>query len=359
MNMTVAIAGLGAAARNIHIPACSQVPGLEIVGALETSDTANNYDFPVCRDVDSLFREASPQAVIIATPTDSHFALCMEMLNRGCHVICEKPFTETLAQAFEVVDTAQRLGLSVVVNNEFRFMECHLAAQHRIGQPDFGELNFIEMNQTFYTTQDTEKGWRGADPRRTCKEFGIHVFDLCRFFYNEEPLSINARMPTPGRNNGPDYLNLVDLEFSGDRYARITLDRLSRGRHRYLDIRLDGTEACIETAIGGNLALELGIKPATKMPYVDFDLSWSSSAFLWQSEKSRKIASDPRNLFANATAKLLQDWLASLQEGRESSCSGRNNIGTLATMLAAYESASRGSPVDLRKFREKSGHATT
>ncbi len=350
MNMTVVIIGLGAAARNIHIPACHEVPGLEIIGGIEPGTTPPQVSFPVFRDVDSLFREISPDAAIIATPTDSHYPLCKELLQRGCHVICEKPFTETLAQAFEIVELAERQELSVVVNNEFRFMECHLAAKRKIGEPDFGELCFIEMGQTFYTTEDTEKGWRGADPQRTCKEFGIHALDLCRFFYDEEPATLSARMPLSGRKDGPDYLNLIDLEFSSDRYAHITLDRLSRGRHRYLDIRLDGTESCVETSIGGNLSFAAGIKPGTKMPYLDFDFSWSSSAYQWQSENSRKLTSDPKNLFAHSTANLLQDWLHCLEDGTESACSGRNNIGTLACMIAAYESASRGEPIRMQEF---------
>lgn len=55
-------------------------------------------------------------------------------------------------------------------------------------------------------------------------------------------------MPRGKQPNGPDYLNLIELEFSGDRVAHITLDRLSRGRRRYLDIRLDGEAGSIERA---------------------------------------------------------------------------------------------------------------
>lgn len=357
MTMRMAIIGLGAAARNIHIPACEAVPDIELVAALEPNTEPGEFGFPVYRNAEHMFRDVSPDAVIIATPTSSHHALSIDMLQRGCHVICEKPFTETLEQAFHVVETAERLGLSVVVNNEFRFMECHLAAEREISGPRFGDLRFIQMDQTFFTTEETEKGWRGTDPRRTCKEFGTHVFDLCRFFYGDDPLWISARMPSPGGTGGPDYLNLIDLEFSDQRYARITLDRLSRGRHRYLDIRLDGTNACIETSLGGNLSLEAGINPRTRRPYAGFDLSWGGSAHLWRGESGTKIASDPRALFANATANLLRDWLGALKEGREACCSGRTVIVTLATMLAAYESAKSGGPVDLSEFMDEARNA--
>ncbi len=76
---------------------------------------------------------------------------------------------------------------------------------------------------------------------------------FCRYFFGEEPTSISARMPRGKQPNGPDYLNLIELEFSGDRVAHITLDRLSRGRRRYLDIRLDGEAGSIETSLGGRM----------------------------------------------------------------------------------------------------------
>jgi len=106
----------------------------------------------------------------------------------------------------------------------------------------------------------TEAGWCGKETRRTCQEFGIHALDLCRFFFDEDPVSVYARMPK-GRNlNGPDYLILICLVYSGDRVAHLCLDRLSRGPRRYLDMRLDGSNGCVETSIGGNTALTAGIR---------------------------------------------------------------------------------------------------
>src|SRR5262249_1331379 len=182
---------------------------------------------------------------------------------------CEKPFMTTLEESDRIIDLARHVGRWIVVNNEFRFMNVHIAAQHMIGRPEFGDLQFVAVRQTFLVSEETEAGWRGRDPRRTCKEFGTHVLDLCRFFFSEDPLSVSARMPKVNVPDGPDYLNLIQLEFSRDRVAHIVLDRLSRGPHRYLDIQLDGSVGCIETNLGGRLALNLGIRPNTRRPFVE------------------------------------------------------------------------------------------
>ena len=120
---------------------------------------------------------------------------------------------------------------------------------------------------------------------------------------------------------GPDMLNLVDLDFGDGRFARITLDRLTKGRHRYLECRLDGTEATIETELGGALELQFGVRAATRRPFFNGDFSAGGRAFLWRGENRRKLASDGFNLFADATRKLLRAFLLSIRDETVPPCS--------------------------------------
>ena len=345
--MKIALIGLGSAARRIHVPAIRKVPQLELVAGCDLSASVTGFDFPIFTDLEQMIDRCRPDIVAIVTPTDSHFDLACRVAEKGVHVFCEKPFTATVEQATTLLALAKRKGVSIAVNNEFRFMACHQAAKACIGSPPFGELLFVSMQQSFRTSSETEAGWRGDDMERTNKDFGTHVFDLCRYFFGEEPLRLRAVMPRPGAGGGPDLLNLVDLEFSRDRFARITLDRLTRGRHRYLDIRLDGTGATVETELGGHAAISLGVHAAERRPYVDFDVSFGGRAFLCQGERRRKIAADPMALFAAATARLLQQFVHALEHGGEVPCSGADNIRTLALMRAAYDAAASRREIDL------------
>jgi predicted dehydrogenase len=336
----VAIAGLGSAAQKIHLPAYRKIANLEIVGGCDprADSLKGEFQFPVFSDVESLITNTSPDILVIATPTPSHFGLVRSGLKAGCHIFCEKPFTSNIDEARELIKLAEQAERWIVVNNQFRFMEMYQAAWEKISTPEFGELLFISASQTFYVNELTEAGWRGEDPQRTCKEFGIHVLDLCRYFFGEEPLSISARMQRPGGDNSPDYLNLIQLQFSGQRFAQITLDRLSRGRHRYLDLRLDGTNAVIETEFGGRLEFRAGVSGGSRRPFMGFDYSPGGGAYLYKGEKGNKIASDPLDIFANATRKLITTFIAALDSGSTPPCNARDNIKTLALMLAAYES---------------------
>jgi predicted dehydrogenase len=347
----IGIIGLGRAARQIHIPAYAAIPGTQIVGGYDAGQPQGTFDFPRFDSLEALLSGARPDIVTIAAPTAMHFPLARSLLERRIHVFCEKPFTDTVEQAAELVRLGRTHGARIAVNNEYRFMACHRAARALVGSPQFGELVFVHMTQAFRASAESEGGWRAEDRERTCKEFGTHVFDLCRYFFAAEPLRLRARMPRRGLTGGADMLNLIDVEFPEDRWAHITLDRLTRGRHRYLDIRLDGTRGTIETELGGNVSISGGIHAATRRPYLDWDLSLGGRAFLYQGESKRKLASDPLNLFASATRALFADFIDAIRADRDAACSGHDNIRTLALMRAAYESARDDRDVDLEFLR--------
>jgi predicted dehydrogenase len=338
----LALAGLGAAARQIHLPAYAGLAGLEVVGGADPAAAPGSFPFPVFASAEEMLARVKADVLAVLTPPDTHFALAALGLRAGCHVFCEKPAVPTLEEADALCDLAREMGRTVVVNQEYRFMNIHEEARRRLGQPEFGELLFLSAEQTFFVTEATEAGWRGEGEARTGQEFGVHVLDLCRFFFAEEPRAVTAVMPRPLRGSGPDLLNLIRLDFSRDRVAHIVLDRLSRGRHRYLRLRLDGTAGCIETRIGGGVEVRAGLSGGRRRrPYVGLDVSAGGRARLYHGEEFRKIASDPLALFAAATRRLLQAALAAWAGGETPPCEIHDNRRTLALLVAAYESNRR------------------
>lgn len=268
-------------------------------------------------------------------------------MEAGCHVLCEKPFVTTLAEADQLLALSRARSRWIVVNNQYRFMDIHAEAKRRLGQPGFGELLFLSAQQSFFTSEASEAGWRGQAEERTCREFGTHVLDLCRFFFEEEPRSLLARMPRPLREGGPDHLDLIYMEFSRGRAAHVLLDRLNRGPHRYLTLWLDGSEGAIEARLGGGAALCVGIRGGSRRPFVQADVSGGGRARLYHGDDFRTIASEPLDVFARATRRLLEAFLRALATGGTPPCHAEDNRRTLALMLAAYDSDRRGQPIAL------------
>src|SRR5262245_52455626 len=106
--MRFGIIGLGWAAGAFHLPALKTVPGAVVVGGCDLSEEqrasfASASGLPAYGSVGELLEQGRPDVVVVATPPDSHRALCLEALEGGVHVICEKPFVETVADADVVI----------------------------------------------------------------------------------------------------------------------------------------------------------------------------------------------------------------------------------------------------------------
>ena len=335
----IALAGLGAAARAIHLPALAKLKDVEVVGGYDPAGQA-----PGVRSfasLDEMLAVGKPDVVTIATPPASHLAIATAALEAGAHVFCEKPLAATVAEADALGEVARRCGRRVAVNSEFPYMPIHAAARDEIGSDRFGRLLFVDIRQSFVVTADTEAGWRGNDPQRSFKEFGTHVLDLCKSFFGERPSAMRSRMPRPFAGGGPDYLDLIQLDFSGDRVAQITLDRLTRGRHSYLDIRLVGEQGTIETSIGGRAELTLGVRPQGRKPFGDLDFALGGRARLYHGNRHVTLAKSPLDLFPDATARLYRAFLDAIRDDREPPNGLDESRHTLQLLYDCYAGAER------------------
>lgn len=352
----IAIIGLGAVTRNIHLPAYASLAGrLKVVGGSDPDAKARTWAgghgvTPVFTDPREMLEQTRPDLVAVCSPPDRHRAHVELALSAGCHVLCEKPLATTLADADAIILAAEQSGLQVAVNNQFPAMRIHRAAHDAIGTPEFGRLLYLHAWHTNQPTAHTEAGWRGTMTQRLGLEFGIHVLDLVRFFFDATPTRILAHMPRPDADVSWDAINLVAMDFADGRAASAVLDRLSKGPERYLDFRLDGEHAAIHTSIGGQVRAAVGLHTRQRRPFVDLRLVGGGRAVLEQGTRSRLLATDPPNPFSPATARHVGTFLDALDAGTRPPASARDNRESLRLVFAAYRSAEDGRSVDLGTF---------
>lgn len=358
----LAIIGLGAVTRNIHLPAYAQLKGrMEVVGGCDKDKEAiawmsrRHPSIPVFEDMEEMLQATRPDIVAICTPPVLHHAQCLAVLQHGCHVFCEKPMVESLEQADELIKASRDTGKHMVINSQFPFMKIHRAAKNQVGTPNFGKLLFVSISQTFHPTEKTEAGWRRTMKRRLGFEFGIHTIDLARFFYGEDPVRVMAHMPKSSDAPDADLLNIISIEFPGGRAATIVLDRLSKGPERYLDIRLDGELAAVSTSIGGELRMEAGMHTRERKPFLDFDFALGGKAVFQKGNKSRILAKDGINPFAHGTAVHLGNFMQAITHGTRPQGDAVYHRKSLALVLAAYEAADSGRTVDLEPYFRTAG----
>ncbi len=108
---------------NYHVTVCSDLPGVQLVAV---SDHHIEYPTKVIPPVPYVAADCNAwlsevDAVIIATPTDTHYAIAKACLLRGKHVLVEKPLTRCIDQAHELLDLANRQHLVLHVGYIERF----------------------------------------------------------------------------------------------------------------------------------------------------------------------------------------------------------------------------------------------
>jgi predicted dehydrogenase len=117
---------------------------VSVVGGCDVDEaarafTSKKWNLPAVFDSpQKMIEETRPDIVAVCTPPFLHHEQSLMALSYGCHVFCEKPLTESLEHADEIIEAAERAGRFVVVNNQFPYMNIHLAAKEMIGSPDFG-----------------------------------------------------------------------------------------------------------------------------------------------------------------------------------------------------------------------------
>src|SRR5918994_4966261 len=120
----VALIGFGYAGRVFHAPLISATPGLTlaVIGSRQGAGVRSVYPGaePVS-DPLSAARHPDVDLVVIATPNDTHAPLAEAALRAGKHVVVDKPFTVTLAEARALAALAAevRRGVSLFQNRRW------------------------------------------------------------------------------------------------------------------------------------------------------------------------------------------------------------------------------------------------
>jgi scyllo-inositol 2-dehydrogenase (NADP+) len=120
--ITVGLVGFGFAGRVFHAPVIRAVEGLRLTTIVQRSGTPDSRyaDVAFVRSVDELLTRPI-DLVVIATPNPSHHPLATQCLKAGRHVVVDKPFTTTVAEAAELLQLGkqQRRVLSAYQNRRY------------------------------------------------------------------------------------------------------------------------------------------------------------------------------------------------------------------------------------------------
>lgn len=122
----VGIVGCGKIADS-HVEQIQRIDGATIVGVCDRErlmavQLTERYGAGTAyEDVRELIAGAKPDVVHITTPPQSHYDIAKIVLESGCHVYVEKPFTLTHAEAVSLIDLARARNLRITVGHDYQF----------------------------------------------------------------------------------------------------------------------------------------------------------------------------------------------------------------------------------------------
>lgn len=202
-------------------------------------------------------REDGIEAVSIVTPNHVHFAAAQAFLERGIHVICDKPLTSTMKDAakFEQI-VAESDGLFVLTHNYTGYPMIR-QARAMVAAGELGDIRVVqaEYPQDWLATPMENEGlkqaeWR-TDPKRSgaggsVGDIGTHAHNLACFVTGLTVNSLAADLQAFGAGRTLDDNAHVMLRFEGGARGMLWSSQVAPGSENALKLRTYGTKGGLE-----------------------------------------------------------------------------------------------------------------
>lgn len=337
-----------------HMRAWQAISGVEIVALANRTkskavalgsefriDGSHIYD-----DYRDLLRREDVDFVDIATAPDVHREQVLAAAEAELHVICQKPFAPTVAQATEMIEACERVGVHCIVNENWRWRSWYrdikeMIAQGVVGSPRYCRLyhhNDAVLARLDGTTPPliARQPYVANMPRLLVYEVGIHYIDVMRFLFGDIKRVFAHTAHQSTLVEGED-LAVVMLEFRNGVFGIIDISWGSyipeeyRGERGAVDpFVVEGDAGTIELDPRQNDALIITTASGTERRDAHRHLT-------------RSQAYQESYLHAHT------DFIRCLRTGEQVENHARDNLKTLLVAMAVYESAERKDWVDVRE----------
>jgi predicted dehydrogenase len=135
-------------------------------------------------DPRELIHDPAVDAVVIATPVDTHFDLALAALQAGKHVLVEKPFTSSAEQAVRLIEEAERRRLILMVDHTFVYTGAVAKMRELTSAGELGDLYYydsVRINLGLFQ-RDVDVLW----------DLAVHDLSIMDFVLDRFPVAVSA-----------------------------------------------------------------------------------------------------------------------------------------------------------------------
>ena len=218
--LRVGIVGCGTIAQRRHIPEFHANPNCKLtafwsVTPGKAEKMAEKYGAVGYTDLDA-FLDSGLDVIAVCSTNATHAEITVKALNKGIHVLCEKPMATSMAECEARVEAAKRNGKKLMIAQNQRFASVHQEARKRIAAGEIGELLSFD---SVYAHGGPEAWLGSANPWFFDKEksvfgcmadIGIHKTDLLHYLLGEPIVKVSAILRTMDKKYPDGQLIAVD-----------------------------------------------------------------------------------------------------------------------------------------------------
>lgn len=243
------ILGVGRIAVKAYLPAINDAANAELAAAAsrDLARAESIHPKKAYGSYGELLDDPDVEAVYIATHNGLHLPLTLAALERGKHVLCEKPLANDAAQCAEMIDAAGRADRLLVEAFMYRYHPSILEARRLIDEGAIGTLRTVEAAFSYHMESTTDvrlnPEWGGGG----LLDIGAYCVNACRYFFDAMPHTVTAMGDFHPEYNVDMALHGL-LDFRSGRFGVISSGFDAGYRNRIL--------AC---GTGGTIELPMGV----------------------------------------------------------------------------------------------------
>jgi glucose-fructose oxidoreductase len=224
-----AVVGLGHIAQVAVLPAFAHAKGQAQLSALVSGDPEKLKKLGRKYRVKNLFsyeeyeaclESGEVDAVYIALPNSLHADYSVRALERGVHVLCEKPMALSEEECQRMIEAAKESGAKLMMAYRLHFEEANLKAI-QFARRKLGELKYFNSSFSFQIRDKDNIRLRGEEGGNPLWDIGVYCINAARYFFRDEPFEVFASGTRSGEERFAEVEDTVAaiLKFPGDRLA--------------------------------------------------------------------------------------------------------------------------------------------
>lgn len=213
----VGVVGFGLAGRVFHTAVVAATPGMELACVVQRSGTDAAALYPrarQARSVEEMLGDISIPLVVVATPSYSHFEVAKQCLHAQRHVVIDKPFTLTSAEAAELIHLAREKKLLLTAYQNRRWDGDFQTVRQVLAGGELGRIVSYEAHYDRFRAEPRLDVWRenGLPGGGTLFDLGPHIVDQALALFGA-PATITASVRMERQNAVVDDAWDIFLEY--------------------------------------------------------------------------------------------------------------------------------------------------